>query len=126
MKNNKRIISKLAILIGLLIGYYFLNAVFKISIPCMFYKITGFHCPGCGITRLLFSLIKLDFYQAFRYNPLIFILLTIFVLKLIQCIITKRKLIISNKTVTILLIVTILFGIARNIPYFSFLIPTVI
>ena len=92
MKKNKRIISKLAILIGLLIGYYFLNAVFKISIPCMFYKITGFHCPGCGITRLLFSLIKLDFYQAFRYNPLIFILLTIFVLKMIQCIITKRKL----------------------------------
>lgn len=93
---------------------------------CIFKNLFDIECAGCGGTRMVVSILKLDFYQAFRYNPLIFILLTIFVLKLIQCIITKRKLTISNKTVTILLIVTILFGIARNIPYFSFLIPTVI
>ena len=126
MKKNKKIISKLIVLSGLLIGYYFLNAVFKISIPCIFYKMTGFHCPGCGVTRLFFSLFKLDFYQAFRYNPLIFIFLIIFVIKLLISIVTKRKLTFSKTWITIMLIATIIFWIARNIPYFSFLAPTII
>lgn len=42
---------------------------------CLFYQCPFrlfFHieCPGCGMTRALFSLMKLDFKQAFQYHSL--------------------------------------------------------
>ena len=36
--------------------YFFLNQRLSIGIPCLFYQITGFYCPGCGVTRMLFAL----------------------------------------------------------------------
>lgn len=32
----------------------------------------GLPCPGCGLTRAAFSLIRFDFVKAFEYNPIIF------------------------------------------------------
>ena len=55
-----------------------------ISIPCPFHFITGLYCPGCGITRMIKSILKLDFYQAFRYNQLLFILLPFFIIIIID------------------------------------------
>ena len=60
------LLNTLIVIISLI--YYFLNKYFNIGIPCLFYQITGLKCPGCGITRLIFSLIKLDFRQAFFYS----------------------------------------------------------
>jgi len=37
--------------------------------PCMFRAITGFYCPGCGLTRALHALVHLDIGRAFRMNP---------------------------------------------------------
>lgn len=107
-----------------LITYYFISKVFSIGIPCMFYEITHLYCPGCGITRMFFSLLKLDFYQAFRYNPLVFCYLVMFILyKLINL---KFKIKIPSYFSYILLSIAIVFGILRNIDGFSFLRPTVI
>lgn len=36
---------------------------------CVFYKVMGLPCPGCGGTRALVSLFKLDFVSSFLYNP---------------------------------------------------------
>lgn len=47
---------------------------FNVGIPCIFYKITGLKCPGCGITRMLLSIWKLDFRSAYEANQMIFIL----------------------------------------------------
>ena len=44
---------------------------------CLVKDVFGFQCAGCGGTRMLFAILKLDFYQAFRYNPGMFILLII-------------------------------------------------
>ena len=44
-------------------------------IPCFFRMITGFKCPGCGITHLLFHLVEFKFDEAFYDNPLVFIYL---------------------------------------------------
>lgn len=44
---------------------------------CWFRKKLGLYCPGCGGTRMVQSILKLDFYQAFRYNPLVFVLLAL-------------------------------------------------
>ena len=59
----------------LLILYLLLGHYFHLYLFCFIKKIFGFYCPGCGITRMLYSIITFDFYQAFRYNPLLFIML---------------------------------------------------
>ena len=118
------------ILIPLLIIYLILSHKYGFYIPCPFKFVTGFYCPGCGITRMLYSLLKLDFYQAFRYNPLLFILFPFFLFFFIEDIYSKIK----NKTslynkvpniiYIILLIIIIIYGILRNIlPYLA---PTVV
>ena len=123
---NKKIIYYGVIFLVLLIVYYFLNQKINLKIPCIFHTLTGYYCPGCGITRMLFSLLNLNFYQAFRYNPLVFILLFGYIIIKIIEILTKHKFQYSNKFQISLLIITILFGILRNIETFSFLLPTTI
>ena len=44
---------------------------------CPIKALTGLNCPGCGITRMFVALFHGDIYQAFRYNPLVFIELPI-------------------------------------------------
>lgn len=39
--------------------------------PCMFHKVTGLHCAGCGITRACHALMHLRVGEAFRMNPLL-------------------------------------------------------
>lgn len=100
---------------------------YGIAIPCVFNKITGLYCPGCGITRMTLSILKGDIYQAFRYNPIIFIDVPIICISLIfeRCfknIKYVKK--ITNVIFIILLIITIIFGVLRNIPQLSFLAPT--
>jgi len=133
-KNHLFILSFISVILILLFGgYYFLSFKFNFSIPCVFHKITGFFCPGCGITRMLFSLLRLEFYQAFRYNNLLFISLPFvifyFVDFIIKFLLYKNDYLykkINNKVWYLLLIVTIVFGIMRNIPIFEFLQPTII
>ncbi len=126
--NKRKTNLKLAIIaiLGFLL-YYLLNLYTGFAIFCPFHKFTGFYCPGCGVTRLLFSLIKLDFYQAFRYNPLVFILLIIGIIYLlIKFILKKFNIIIKvpNYVWYILIIIVIIYGILRNIPEFDWLAPT--
>ncbi len=45
------------------------------GLPCVIHSLTGLYCPGCGASRALASLLRLDFYQAFRWNPLLVVLL---------------------------------------------------
>jgi hypothetical protein len=41
---------------------------------CWLRKLTGIPCPSCGCTRSLASWATLDLEQAFRFNPLFFLL----------------------------------------------------
>jgi len=41
-----------------------------IGIPCLFYSITGWRCPGCGISRSLSALLHFRFDQFIQYNLL--------------------------------------------------------
>lgn len=120
-------IKTISIVILLLLGYFFLNRLINLSIPCIFHKVTDFYCPGCGVTRMIFSIFKLNFYQAFRYNPLLYIFLILFLINFIVKIIFKKYYIIfNNKTNIVLLIIVIIFGVVRNIPVFAYLVPTII
>ena len=75
---------------------------------------------------MFFSLLKLDFYQAFRYNPLVYIMFVVYVSIKIYELINKEKVKIPEKVYYVLLVVVIIYGIIRNIPLFDFLQPTVI
>ena len=55
---------------------------------CVFLKLTGLKCPGCGSQRAVHSLLHLDFAAAFRYNallvlslPVVFFLLVVEMLR---------------------------------------------
>lgn len=124
----KKNIIMLAFVLTAGIIYYFLYNI-GVSIPCIFHSITGFYCPGCGVTRMCVNIIKLDFYNAFRSNPAVFciipILVAIFIRKGIYMLkygeYKKEKWI--NIIEIILIAIMIIFGILRNIPAFYFLRP---
>jgi len=106
---------------------------FGIVIPCVFHELTGLYCPGCGVTRMIFALLKLDFYQAFRYNSLIFLFMPFILVCTFDFIIKKFKnksnylyQNINNKIWILLIVITLLFGVLRNVPIFDYLIPTVV
>ena len=56
----------------LLLGGIYLIIVRKIGkgIPCIFFKLTGLQCPGCGMTRAMVEIGKGNFRAAFQYNVL--------------------------------------------------------
>ena len=75
MKNKSlklRILAGVGIPLGILILAVYALLIGKTP-PCMFYKLTGLLCPGCGSGRFMLALLHFDFYAAFRYNPLLFI-----------------------------------------------------
>ncbi|WP_246120430.1 DUF2752 domain-containing protein [Cohnella terricola] len=96
----------------------------KIGIPCIFHEITGLYCPGCGATRAATALLNLDFPQAFRYNSILFFLLPMYAVYYAA---EKNRLRpLSKVMMTAMLVLTLAFGILRNIPEFAWLAPTVI
>ena len=108
-------------LIGVL--YICIQIKYNIGIPCLFYKITGLYCPGCGITRAIISLVKLEFYQAFRYNMMIVILIPFVIICSFYKYIMKGQKEIPSYIFFILLVIIMIFAILRNIPFFYYLAP---
>ena len=51
-----------------------LLAAFYLFIGCPLHVLTGISCPGCGMTRALRALLRLDFSGALQYHPLIIVL----------------------------------------------------
>lgn len=52
--------------------------LYLIDATCVIKAIVGFECPGCGMTRAVISLLKLDFSTAFEYHPMVFSLPILF------------------------------------------------
>ena len=125
-KRLKNVIVAGIVLIVFTLVYWFVFKKFNIGIPCVYYELTGLHCPGCGLTRMIFYLLSFDFYHAFRSNMLMFILLPFFIVLFADYVVSyikyKKPLMYKIKTRywIILLVIAVLFGIARNIfPYLA-------
>jgi hypothetical protein len=91
---------------------------------CPIKALTGLNCPGCGITRMFVALFHGNIYQAFRYNPLVFIELPIIAILILLYRFNKKSRKVVNILFIILLVITVVYGVLRNIPFFYFLAPT--
>ncbi|OAB40647.1 hypothetical protein PMSD_01740 [Paenibacillus macquariensis subsp. defensor] len=124
LKKHPRLLWGVSLGVGGLLYLKVWLPITHIGVPCVFNALTGFYCPGCGITRAVISLLRLDYIQAFRYNSLVFILLPLYAIYFV----TKKKDMrhLSNGMMAVMLIMTFGFGLLRNIPMFDFLAPTLI
>ena len=77
---RKRILIIYAVIIILGASYTVLIFTAGFGIPCLFNQVTGFLCPGCGTSRMALALMRFDFQEAFRYNPVAFVTVPVWVL----------------------------------------------
>lgn len=120
---KKKVFITLIIILGGIFYLKVLSPMFNIHIPCIFKKITGLDCPGCGMTRAILALLDGDIYQAFRWNMLVFILAPLIALYLVL----ERKMVFPTFNKILMgkmFVLTGLFFILRNTETFSWLAPT--
>ena len=87
-----RRLKNILILLG--ISSFILAAVTNtIKMDCIFKTLFNIRCPGCGLTRSIRALLKLDIISSFKYNifgPILFIVFIIFVILMIRDIIKNE------------------------------------
>jgi hypothetical protein len=121
----KWVVGSIAIFIGLVIMLVVLELI---HYECPIHHYLHIYCPGCGSTRMIIALLHLDIYQAFRYNPFMFILFILIGLYGVFAFIyylKKKVLILPGKYIGIIIVIlAFTFMVLRNISTFSYLIPT--
>lgn len=95
---------------------------------CMFHRLTGLNCPGCGMTRASHALLHGDFKQALKDNALFVAMLaigTIWGVRLAARAMRQQpvSLKIAPTALWWLLGAAILFGVLRNLPGWEWLSP---
>lgn len=93
---------------------------------CPLYSMTGFACPGCGLTRGFHALFHGDFLTALDYNALIpgfAVVLGFLFLSMLSVTVRGRGFgisMLSPKLLTGVLVVLLVFGVVRNLPMYPF------
>lgn len=129
IKTSKKIKRILVLFFLLLINLLLvIKLLDTIKFKCIYRYLFNIYCAGCGVTRMIKSVLKLDFCQAFRYNPLFFILSIFFLIYIIVNIYLylKKDIIIkiNFKVVIFIIIILIIYTIIINTNTFSYLRPT--
>ncbi len=78
MAGSERRLGKLLVLLGglLTLGLTYAWAMGRLGrgLPCLFYRLTGLLCPGCGVSRMCMALLRGDWAGAWAANPAICLL----------------------------------------------------
>ena len=89
------------------------------SVPCVFHELTGLQCPGCGVTRMILALSRLDLAAAMKANAFLTVTLPYLTALLVY---SAYKWIKNEKagakveaSAVIYCIGLILFGVIRNL-----------
>lgn len=120
-ERSKNIIKPAVILLIVGMLYAIFYGITGIGIPCIFRQITGFKCPGCGISHMFMAIFKFDFASAFKHNPVIFSLMPFWIVAICYQTVhyiktgNKKFNILINGLVWISIIALIIFAIIRNI-----------
>ena len=114
-------------LLGL--AYYIVTQLTPLRIPCLFQKITGLACPGCGISHFCIRLLHLDLLGAVKENLAITLLSPLWLAAFLVRVLWNPKWFAKgSKGENFLLwgsvVVLLLFGIVRNLPHMEFLLPS--
>ena len=59
------------LLIALAYGVWY--ALTGLGLPCYYLTVYGYECPGCGLSRMMFSMMQLRLGNAFLFNPVGFV-----------------------------------------------------
>ena len=89
-----------------------------LDLGCIFRKVTGIPCPGCGMTRAHLAALRLDFQSAFFYHPLWFLPIPLAAVQLFfpGGIFRERKW--NNALAVLLLILVLAVYAVRMVLYF--------
>jgi hypothetical protein len=92
--------------------------------PCLFHRLTGLYCPGCGSTRAMHQLLHGHVILAFRLNPLMVLSLPFVAYGIMSQILSLKRgwrlpeMSVPSVCIWIYLGIVLVFGIARNIPIY--------
>ena len=101
----------------------------KISLPCPFKLATHLNCPSCGVSRMCVSMLHKDMRRAFYYNQVLFLIFPALVLYYIFFQIRfiktgqNRPGIIEHRILIGIIVLLILYGIIRNMPFWPYPLP---
>lgn len=110
---------------GLLVvaGLFFFDPTRSAIYPvCLFHKLTGLNCPGCGSLRALHHLTHGEFAAALHCNPLLIVALTVLILALIRrqagqrSVRDRASLFVRPVMAWTICAIVIVFGVLRNVP----------
>lgn len=94
--------------------------------PCPLYSVTGFACPGCGLTRGFHALFHGDISAALGFNLFIPVYLLIFAALFVSLFLVVIRGIkfprwpVSVTAIWSFLVLLLVFGVVRNIPAYPF------
>lgn len=117
----KRILKDTGVILAIGIAYFIFVTITGFYIPCLIRTLTGYLCPGCGISHYFVHMAHFEFREAFRANPYVFFFVPVAVpywaFKSYQYIKTgETKYSLPEKIVIgALIIAAIVFGIVRNL-----------
>ena len=123
---NGNVRRRVALLIGAALAagcalLYFFNPAGHMFFPvCMFHRVTGWNCPGCGGLRATHQLLHGHLETAFRLNPLFVVAIPAGIIFLLWSILKKSprvKISFRPAWLWIALAVVVAFGVARNLPF---------
>lgn len=117
------------IAIGLVLLYFYNPTKYGFYPICEFHHLTGWNCPGCGGTRALYALLHGHLQIAFHDNALFLLCLAAGSLRFGWLRLLQRRgqpdrPFFSPWMAWTLLVLTLAFGVLRNLPGFAWLAPS--
>lgn len=117
-----RLLVGCAVLLGAGLAYAVFAASTGLFIPCLFRKLTGFLCPGCGVSHMCLALLRLDFPGAWRANAGLLPLLPFLGLLAVRIAVRRvrhghTQLLLWERILTYAMLVwLLLWAVLRNLP----------